>query len=291
MIVAKKKAKAKKNNGAVVVGGIHIDAPAPGRKLYVAYGSNLHRKKMAERCPQAKPVGNIVLTDCRLVFRGVADLEHAPGAQVPVGLWDISEKDELALDRYEGYPNFYGKYEIDIAGTDHKALIYLMVDREGVMPPSAWYASIIADGYRHFELDLSFLRNAIKHSYDAKNPSEQTLARRKRQRNSTNQSKLVQMPREVMEQRLDDRLKQKTTLYHPVPEVTLLDYAESAEQAVKTEPKPANGSTFKAMTIDDYRKDSARRERERQEAVENRDPGLAAPGKWTRRNLFDDKLF
>ena len=95
------------------------------------------------------------------------------------------------------------------------------------------------------------------------------------------------MPREVMEQRTDDRLKLQAegTLYHPVPEETLLDYAEVAEQPIKI--APANGSTFKRMTIDDYRKASARREREALEAIENRDPGLAAPGKWSRRNIFD----
>jgi hypothetical protein len=288
MTVAKKKHKHKAKT--VKVGGLNLAAPAPGRKLYVAYGSNLHRKKMAERCPNAKPVGSIILTECKLVFRGVADLQHDVDGQVPVGLWDIDEKDEEALDRYEGYPTFYGKYEIDIKGTEHKALIYLMVDREGVQPPSAWYASIIADGYRHFELDLSYLREAIKHSYESKTPSEQTIARRRRQRNSTNQAKLVAMPREVMEQRTDDRLKQQAeaALYHPIPEVTLLDYAEEAEQPIKTAPKPANGSTFKRMTIDDYRRESARREREREAELEARDPNLAPPGKWTRRNLFDD---
>jgi hypothetical protein len=254
----------KKTAKTILVGGVKIDAPGEGRKLYIAYGSNLHVKKMAERCPDAKQVDSIMLTDCRLVFRGVADLEYAPGEQVPVGVWDISAKDEVALDRYEGYPAFYGKYEMPINGTEHKALVYLMVDREGVMPPSAWYANIIADGYRHFDLDLAYLHAAVRHSFQQKNPSEQTRARRKRQINSTHQSRLVAMPREVMEKRLDDRLKQAQTalLYEAVPEVTLLDYAETAEEPVKREPRPANGATFKRMTIDDYRRESAERDRE-----------------------------
>ena len=40
------------------------------KKLYIAYGSNLNIKQMANRCPTAKVVGASMLKDWRLLFRG-----------------------------------------------------------------------------------------------------------------------------------------------------------------------------------------------------------------------------
>lgn len=40
------------------------------KTLYLAYGSNLNLEQMAYRCPTAKPVGQVVLKDYQLLFRG-----------------------------------------------------------------------------------------------------------------------------------------------------------------------------------------------------------------------------
>ena len=74
-------------------------------KLYVAYGSNLNLAQMARRCPTAKVVGIGKLKEYQLTFRGVATIEPVSGAETPVGVWEITPKDEMALDRYEGYPH------------------------------------------------------------------------------------------------------------------------------------------------------------------------------------------
>ena len=71
-------------------------------KLYIAFGSNLSKRQMRQRCPTARPLGKFMLTEARLVFRGVADLEYAPGETVPCGLWSLYASDERALDGYEG---------------------------------------------------------------------------------------------------------------------------------------------------------------------------------------------
>lgn len=76
-------------------------------KLYVAYGSNLNLAQMARRCPDAKVVGIGTLKNYQLTFRGVATIEPVDGAETPVGVWEITPRDELALDRYEGYPSYY----------------------------------------------------------------------------------------------------------------------------------------------------------------------------------------
>lgn len=148
-------------------------------RLYLAYGSNLNRREMARRCPDAVPVGWLLLDDARLVFRGVADVIYAPGHQVPCGIWRISRRDEEALDRYEGVRSgFYSKHLLTI-GRGEQALIYFMNDW-GVAPPSISYVERVREGYQDFGLDEDFLDTAVVHAFKNKRHSEDTLERRSR---------------------------------------------------------------------------------------------------------------
>ena len=49
---------------------------------------------------------------------------------VPAAVWSVSERDELALDRYEGYPHFYYKTELELplaeTGKKLTAFVYIM---------------------------------------------------------------------------------------------------------------------------------------------------------------------
>ena len=77
-------------------------------KYYLAYGSNLNIKQMQMRCPGAKPVGTMVLDGYELLFKGsktgsYLTIEKKKGGKVPVGIWQVSEQHEKALDRYEGF--------------------------------------------------------------------------------------------------------------------------------------------------------------------------------------------
>ena len=166
-------------------------------KLYIAFGSNLSKRQMRQRCPTARPLGKFMLTEARLVFRGVADLEYAPGETVPCGLWSLYASDERALDGYEGVrvSNRYFKsedIELRYGGKRQKALIYLMRS-EGIYPPSEHYANILRQGYKDFGLDTSYLEQAIARSF-AKEPDEHTEARRARQLADPRQRKLVTRP-------------------------------------------------------------------------------------------------
>jgi hypothetical protein len=137
-----------------------------------------------------------MLQNARLVFRGVADLAFARGYVTPAGLWRINERDEQVLDAYEGVAsNLYRKVTIKLGKEGRReALIYLMTDRTGIHPPSQWYVDVIRDGYRDFNLDEKILDEAIRHSFERKNPSQQTIDRRRRQINSTHQRRLVRFP-------------------------------------------------------------------------------------------------
>lgn len=134
------------------------------RILYFAYGSNLNKEQMAWRCPNARPLGNLMLSDWRLVFRSVADIEPCDGAILPIGLWSITDKCELALDAYEGFPRLYNKRYFNIKG--QRYMTYTM-NHDGIRPPSPSYAKTIRDGYKDFKLPTAFLDEAIKHSYKA----------------------------------------------------------------------------------------------------------------------------
>ena len=172
-------------------------------KLYLAYGSNLNKSQMRYRCPGARPLGKLMLQDACLVFRGVADVMYQPGATVPVGVWRIDDYSERALDRYEGVSNgFYVKEYVELSN-GQKALIYLM-QAEGVMPPSEYYARALVEGYKDFGLPLSYLEAAIKQSWERKDPCPQTQARRAKQRVSTNHQKLAAaLPEELAAKRIE----------------------------------------------------------------------------------------
>lgn len=150
-------------------------------RLYFAYGSNLHLDQMESRCPTAVPLIPLTLPGYRLVFRGVADVERDEDERVVGALYRIRERDERALDRYEGFPRLYTKATFRIRLKDQKAhealgyqwkggarvvraMLYFMVDqrRSTVRPPSAGYLQTIAEGYGHWGLDPSALECALQ---------------------------------------------------------------------------------------------------------------------------------
>ena len=91
-------------------------------KYYLAYGPNLNLVQMRQRCPNARVVGYTYLFGVRLVFRGskngcflTTDFQQpwCP-SMVGCGVYEISDKDEQALDVYAGVPYFYQKQTIQV---------------------------------------------------------------------------------------------------------------------------------------------------------------------------------
>ena len=68
------------------------------KKYYIAYGSNLSVEQMAQRCPDARIVGQAVLEDWELAFHGCATILPNKGKNTPVLVWEISAGDEKNLD-------------------------------------------------------------------------------------------------------------------------------------------------------------------------------------------------
>lgn len=144
-------------------------------RFYWAYGSNLDIAQMQRRCPGAEPINKLVIPNCVLRFRGVADVAYLKGAECPGGLWTITEENEQALDHYEGVNHqkpLWGLYEkkylrFTLDGKKERALYYQM-NETGIMPPPEDYLATIARGYADFGLDVDRLQRAVDHSWRRK---------------------------------------------------------------------------------------------------------------------------
>ncbi|MFI3254563.1 MAG: gamma-glutamylcyclotransferase family protein [Eubacteriales bacterium] len=138
-------------------------------KQYIAYGSNLNVEQMKFRCPSATITGNSEIKDFELVFRGsktgsYLTIEPKEGSVVPVVIWDIKPDDEKALDRYEGYPSFYGKEDMTVSvnGTEMTAMVYTMPTHHQHGIPTSNYVNTVAEGYVTAGFDLDILKEAVQ---------------------------------------------------------------------------------------------------------------------------------
>ena len=98
--------------------------------LYFAFGSNLNQKQMKRRCKDSKYIGCYSLKNYKLVFRnyyyggGVADIQKNKNSTVLGAIYEISKKDEKALDVYEDFPKTYIKKYFKLLGK--KVMFYYM---------------------------------------------------------------------------------------------------------------------------------------------------------------------
>ena len=147
------------------------------KKYYVAYGSNLNVRQMIMRCPNAQIVGTSEIPNYELLFKGsktgsYLTIGPKSGANVPVGVWKVNNTDETALDRYEGFPTFYYKTEIElpIKGIKsgkirtHTAFVYIMHESRPFGIPSRYYVETCLEGYKNFGFDKDVLFQAVKNS-------------------------------------------------------------------------------------------------------------------------------
>lgn len=147
------------------------------KRYYIAYGSNLNLAQMRFRCHHARVIGTAVVPDYELLFKGsktgsYLTIEPKAGASVPVAVWETTDADETALDRYEGYPTFYYKTEMKLSVTGIKSgkvrernvYVYIMHEDRPVGMPSSYYVQTCLEGYEAFGFDESFLFEAVDKS-------------------------------------------------------------------------------------------------------------------------------
>jgi hypothetical protein len=143
------------------------------KRYYVAYGSNLNIGQMRMRCPSARIIGTSEIKDYELLFKGsktgsYLTIEEKEGGRVPVGVWAVTEADEAALDRYEGYPTFYYKKEmmLEVRGIrtgkirNRRCFVYIMHEDRPIGKPTLSYVSTCLRGYIEFGFDEHYLADA-----------------------------------------------------------------------------------------------------------------------------------
>jgi gamma-glutamylcyclotransferase (GGCT)/AIG2-like uncharacterized protein YtfP len=125
--------------------------------LYFAYGSNMERHHMKQRCRSAKFVAAATLRDYELTFSGtssmwgggVADLNPAKGKVVEGVLWEITDADLKALDEYEGYPKVYVRRNVEVEAADGRKMqpfAYVMAKPGLYKAPSRRYLRLLISG-------------------------------------------------------------------------------------------------------------------------------------------------
>ena len=130
---------------------------------YFAYGPNLNRKQMLERCPNSKPRFVATLNNYKLVFvgwfrqwrGGVVSIKSFRGGKVLGAVYEISEADLRRLDKYEGYPTNYNRSKVTVFNEDGEpieAITYLKTGQLEETSPSKEYLAVIQQGYRDWEI-------------------------------------------------------------------------------------------------------------------------------------------
>ena len=126
--------------------------------FYFAYGSNLDRKQMAERCPGCRPRFTASLPNYRLIFvgwsrrwrGGTASIQPSRGDKVLGGIYELADRDLPRLDRCEGHPDVCDRLKVTVfrdTGDPVEAITYIYKKPPEENRPSPEYLALIRQGY------------------------------------------------------------------------------------------------------------------------------------------------
>jgi len=130
---------------------------------YFAYASNMSRKQMAERCPEAKAGIVATLPNFKLVFTGYsrlrkgaeATIKGSKGDKVMGVVYEIGEAGLRKLDKWEEYPVNYKHLDVRVytdSGETYDAITFIKARQEEEDKPSPEYLAVIQQGYRDWGL-------------------------------------------------------------------------------------------------------------------------------------------
>lgn len=128
---------------------------------YFAYGSNLNKKQMQQRCPDSKPKLTATLPNYQVIFTGwsrqwrggVATIKRNQGSRTMGAIYEVSERDLRLLDSHEG--SAYQRLKVivfDEDGNPLEAVTYIKSGQLDETPPSKEYLAILQQGYRDWGL-------------------------------------------------------------------------------------------------------------------------------------------
>jgi len=130
---------------------------------YFAYGSNLNKRQLRERCPDSKPMFIATLPNYKLVFvgwsrqwrGGVISIKTLRGERVRGAIYEVSEQCVQRLDKFEGHPTDYARQKVTVFDEDSEpieAITYIKAGQFEETQPSKEYLAVIQQGYRDWRL-------------------------------------------------------------------------------------------------------------------------------------------
>ena len=128
---------------------------------YFAYASNLSKKQMLERCPDAKPLSTAVLPNYCLAFVGwsrqwrgaVATVRLERGQRVRGAIYEITDACSRRLDVHEG--ETYQRLNVTVFDEDDQPVPAFTYIKTGWLEddqPSKEYLAVIQQGLRDWRL-------------------------------------------------------------------------------------------------------------------------------------------
>lgn len=142
---------------------------------YFAYGSNLSTDQLRERIGAVRAIGAGMLRGHELVFSGysstrggaTASLRPSRGGAVPGQVFRVSSEQIEQLDRYEGHPTHYKRFDVTVDMDDDTSLACVTYRRptsaELGAPPMDYFVTILR-GYREHRLGEDPLLDALLRS-------------------------------------------------------------------------------------------------------------------------------
>jgi gamma-glutamylcyclotransferase len=140
--------------------------------LYFAYASNMNQAQMKRWCPASRFLKTAILRGFRFVYDGFSVAwDGAVGNIVPAendfvygALYEITARDRLTLDSFEGYPRSYDRREVDVVdrdGTTSRAMTYFRTGR-ALGKPHPDYERIVIDGAKECGLPDEYVDRALR---------------------------------------------------------------------------------------------------------------------------------
>jgi gamma-glutamylcyclotransferase len=140
--------------------------------LYFAYASNMNHAQMKERCPGGRFLKLARLVGHRFVYDGYSverqgatgNIVNSEVDSVRGGLFEITGKDRLALDSYEGYPKTYDRKEVEVKdaeGNAYRAMTYFRTGR-ALGKPHPDYERMVLDGAKDCKLPEDYVDKYLR---------------------------------------------------------------------------------------------------------------------------------
>jgi len=140
--------------------------------LYFAYASNLNQAQMKRWCPASRFVKVACLEGYRFVYDGysvpwdgaVGNIVKSETERVWGAVFDITERDRLTLDAFEGYPRHYERLEVEVRDRDGRTDRVMTYGRTGraAGQPHPDYEKVVLDGARECGLPEDYVDKALR---------------------------------------------------------------------------------------------------------------------------------